>query len=151
MPDREGDVHYRRVMRRSRSVLAGAAPLAAVLLVAGCGSSAEEERQAAFCDDVPTLLEDVTADMQAVTADPQSAPDVVGEAVGRLEEVDPPAGVADEWAALVEAWAGMRDLLGRVDLENPAANTQFVEEATQLQEDLVTTGEAVDDWGQENC
>jgi hypothetical protein len=45
----------------------------------------------------------------------------------------------------------MRDLLGRVDLENPAANTEFVEEATQLQEDLVTTGGAVDDWAQENC
>jgi outer membrane murein-binding lipoprotein Lpp len=138
-------------MKRSRSVLTVAAPLAAVLLLAGCGSSEEEERQAAFCDDVPTLLEDVTADMQAVTVEPQSAPDVVGDAVERLEAFDPPAGVADEWAGLVEAWAGMRDLLGRVDLENPEANTEFVEEATKLQEDLVTTGGAVDDWAQENC
>ncbi|MFW3168972.1 hypothetical protein [Geodermatophilus sp. CPCC 206100] len=138
-------------MTRPRSVLTVAAPLAAALLLTGCGSSEEEQRQAAFCEDVPTLLEDVTADMQAVTSDPQTAPDVVGEAVDRLEAVEPPAGVADEWAALVDAWSGMRDLLGRVDLEDPSANTEFVEEATQLQEDLVSTGDAVDEWGQENC
>ncbi|MGY1637018.1 hypothetical protein ACI78V_10230 [Geodermatophilus sp. SYSU D00742] len=139
-------------MTRSPSVRALGAPLAAVALVlAGCGGSAEEERRAAFCEEVPDLLSDVTAELEGVTAEPEQAPAIVGDAVERLEAVEPPEDVADEWQALVQAWTGMRDLLGEVDLTDPSANTEFVGEATRLQEDLVSTGAAVDDWGEENC
>jgi hypothetical protein len=139
-------------MRRSLTVRAAGVPVAvAVLLLAGCGSSEEEQRQEAFCENVPDLLEDVTAELQGVTASPEQAPELVGDAVERLEAVDPPEGVADDWQALVEAWSGMRDLLGRVDLTNPSANTEFAAEAQQLQSDLVSTGAAVDEYGQENC
>ena len=143
---------YGRLVPRPLSVRALGAPLAAAaVLLAGCGGSEEEERQAAFCEDVPDLLSDVTARLEGASAEPEQAPGIVGDAVERLEAVDPPADAADEWQALVEAWTGMRDLLDRVDLTDPSANTEFVGEATQLQEDLVATGSAVDDWGQENC
>jgi hypothetical protein len=138
-------------VNRSLSVRALGAPLAAALLLAGCGASEDEERRAAFCEDVPDLLSDVTAELEGVTAEPEQAPGIVGDAVERLEAVDPPEGVADEWQDLVTAWTGMRDLLGEVDLTDPSANTEFVGEATQLQEDLVSTGSAVDEWGQANC
>jgi hypothetical protein len=139
-------------MTRSLSVRALGVPLAAAALVlAGCGASEGEERQAAFCEDVPDLLSDVTAELEGVTAEPEQAPGIVGDAVERLEAVDPPEGVADEWQDLVTAWSGMRDLLNEVDLTDPSANTEFVGEATQLQEDLVSTGSAVDEWGQANC
>jgi hypothetical protein len=139
-------------MPRSLSVRALGAPLAAAtVLLAGCGASEEEERQAAFCEDVPDLLTDVTAQLEGATAEPEQAPGIVGDAVERLEAVDPPEDVADEWQALVEAWTGMRDLLNEVDLTDPSANTEFVGEATRLQEDLVSTGSAIDEWGKENC
>ncbi|MBB3084728.1 hypothetical protein [Geodermatophilus sabuli] len=139
-------------MSRSLSVRVLGAPLAvAALLLAGCGASEDEERQAAFCEDVPDLLSDVTAELEAVSAEPEQAPGIVGDAVERLEAVDPPEDVADEWQDLVTAWSGMRDLLGEVDLTDPSANTEFVGEATQVQEDLVATGSAVDEWSQANC
>ena len=139
-------------MSGSLSVRALGAPLAAAaLLLAGCGASEDEERQAAFCEDVPDLLSDVTAELEGVTADPEQAPAIVSDAVERLEAVEPPQDVADEWQDLVTAWSGMRDLLNEVDLTDPSANTEFVGEATQLQEDLVSTGSAVDEWGKENC
>jgi hypothetical protein len=139
-------------MRRPRSVRSVAVPLAvAAVLLAGCGASEEDRRTESFCQNVPDLLDDVTAELQGATAAPEEAPALVGDAVERLEAVDPPQDAADEWQALVTAWTGMRDLLARADLGDASASTELVEEADRLQSDLVSTGTAVDEWGQANC
>jgi hypothetical protein len=139
-------------MRRSRSVRSAAVPLAVgAVLLAGCGASEEERRTESFCEDVPDLLDDVTAELQGATAAPDEAPALVGDAVERLEAVDPPQDAADEWQALVTAWSGMRDLLARAEGSDPSANAELVEEAERVQSDLDSAGTAVDDWGQAHC
>ena len=128
-----------------------AAPLAlTALLLAGC-SSEEAERQEAFCAEVPDLLSEITDDVNAVQSDPQSAPQVLDEAVQRLEAVDPPEAVADEWNDLVSSWRGLSDLLDQADLTDPAANADLAPQLQELQGDLVSSGEAVDAYGKENC
>ncbi|SFK67788.1 hypothetical protein [Geodermatophilus ruber] len=139
-------------MRRSLSVRTVGLPLTlTTVLLAGCGASEDEQRQEAFCEEVPTLLEDITAELQTATGDPTQAPGLLDDAVSRLEAVEPPSEVADEWQALVDAWAGMRDLVSEADLTDPSANTDLAADAQQLQGDLVSTGEAVDEYGQNNC
>jgi outer membrane murein-binding lipoprotein Lpp len=120
------------------------------LLLAGC-SSEEAERQEAFCAEVPDLLSDITDDVNAIQSDPQSAPQVLDEAVQQLEDVDPPEAVADEWDDLVTSWRALSDLLDQADLSDPAANADLAPQLQELQGDLVSSGEAVDAYGEENC
>ncbi|NEM08749.1 hypothetical protein [Geodermatophilus normandii] len=128
-----------------------AAPLAvAAVLLAGC-SSEDDQRQEAFCEQVPDLLSDITDDVNAVYSDPQSAPQVLDEAVGRLEAVDPPEGVADQWGDLVTSWRALADLIDQADLTDPAANADLAPQLQELQGDLVSSGEAVDEYGKANC
>ncbi|MGY1731793.1 hypothetical protein ACI798_09735 [Geodermatophilus sp. SYSU D01045] len=137
-------------MTGHRTPRTAAALALCALAAAGC-SSEEAQRQEAFCEEVPGLLEDVTGDVEAVAADPQSAPQVVEEAVGRLEAVEPPEGVAADWGDLVTSWRALSDLLGEADLADPSANADLAPRLQELQEDLTSSGEAVDAYGRENC
>ncbi|MGY1779614.1 hypothetical protein [Geodermatophilus sp. SYSU D01036] len=128
-----------------------AAALALVALAAAGCSSEEAQWQEAFCAEVPALLEEITADVDAVAADPRSAPRVVEEAVGRLEAVEPPEAVAADWGDLVTSWRALSDLLGEADLTDPSANADLAPRLQQLQQDLTSSGEAVDAYGREAC
>ncbi|MGX5653712.1 hypothetical protein ACWKWC_02955 [Geodermatophilus nigrescens] len=141
----------RRTARTTAARMLAASLAVPALLLTGCGASADEQRLEAFCEQVPDLLSDITDDVNAVYSDPQSAPDVLNEAVGKLEEVQPPADAEEVWGDLVSSWRAFTDLIESADLSDPSANTDLAEEATRLQGDLVSAGEAVDTFGQENC
>ncbi|MGY1739256.1 MULTISPECIES: hypothetical protein [unclassified Blastococcus] len=138
--------------------------LAAAALVAGCSSEvsgsaspagpptlSDQERHDAFCTDVPALLRDITAQLEDVQADPASAVGVLDDAVGRMEEVQPPDDAADEWERLVAVWRELRDLVEQVDPSDPGANQELAGDLVDLQSELVDAGAAVDEWGQANC
>jgi hypothetical protein len=112
--------------------------------------AAEAQRKETFCSEVPGLLADITAGLQAAQA-PEDAPRLLGEAVDRLTAVEPPADVAPQWERLVAAWTGMRDLLGRADLQDPAANATLTPQLQALQAELVDSGAAIDDYGTTHC
>ena len=97
-------------------------------LLGACGTSEDEQRKAAFCEDVPTLLQDITVELETVYTSPESANEVLGNAVSRLEDVQPPQDVADEWDRLRTAWRDMADLIGRADLTDPSANVELAPE-----------------------
>ena len=130
--------------------LALALALSAPLLGA-CGASEDDQRKAAFCEDVPTLMQEVTADLEEVPSDPETATQALDDAVAKIEEVQPPEDVADEWSRLRTAWSDMRDLIGRADLTDPSANVELAPELERLQPELVEAGTAIDDWGKANC
>jgi hypothetical protein len=113
--------------------------------------AADAEKQETFCTEVPGLLTDITADLQNVTTTPEQAPQQIAEAVDRLSAVEPPAGVAPQWQRLVTAWTSMRDLIGQVDLTDPAANAGLAPQLQALQTELVDSGAAVDEYGKANC
>ena len=120
-------------------------------LLGACGTSEDEQRKAAFCEDVPTLLQDITVELETVYTSPESANEVLGNAVSRLDDVQPPQDVADEWDRLRTAWRDMADLIGRADLTDPTANVELAPELERLEPELVDGGAAVDDWGKANC
>ncbi len=150
-------------MRRHATTLTLAAVAAALL--SGCtaevaGSASpdaeaavlpDEERQEVFCTDVPALLQDITAQLEDVRTDPASATATLDDAVTRMEEVQPPDDVADEWDRLVAAWQDLRDLVAQVDPTDPGANQELATDLLELQPELVDAGTAIDEWGQANC
>ena len=141
--------------------------LAAAALVGGCTSEvtgtaspvgegaapalSDEERQEVFCSDVPDLLADITDDFEDVQTDPAAAVAALEDAVARMEEVQPPDDVADEWGRLVTAWQDLLALVQQVDPSDPSSGTDLADEFLDLQSELVETGTAVDEWGQANC
>jgi hypothetical protein len=133
-----------------RSSIPLSLPVAVVLLV-GCGASEEEKRFDAFCEQAPSLLEEVGFQLRAVPSGADNADEVFAEQVTTLESVQAPEGVADEWDRLLAAMRDMRDLVGRADLTDPSANAGLAPELERLQPELVDAGTAVDDWGKANC
>ncbi|WP_409331066.1 hypothetical protein [Trujillonella humicola] len=140
--------------------------LATAALAAGCTSEvagaaspadgvapvpSDEERQEIFCTDVPDLLADITADFEDVQTDPAAAVAALEDAVARMEEVQPPDDVADEWGRLVSAWRDLLDLVERVDPADPSSGRELTGELLELQTELVDAGTAVDQWGRANC
>jgi hypothetical protein len=130
--------------------LALALVLAAPLLGA-CGASEDEQRKEAFCEEVPALLESITADLQGVGSDPAAAEAVLGEAIDRMDDVQPPEAAADEWNRLRTAWGDMAEVFAQADLDDAAANAHLAPELQRLQTELVESGDGVDDWGKTNC
>jgi hypothetical protein len=110
----------------------------------------EAEKKETFCTEVPGLLTDITADLQALQT-PEDAPRLLGEAVDRIATVEPPTEAAPQWERLVAAWTGMRDLLGEADLQNPEANAALAPRLQELQTELVDSGGAIDAYGKANC
>jgi hypothetical protein len=111
----------------------------------------DAELKDAFCARAPALLQKVDTEMAGVQSSPQTAPKVLTDAVDQLNGLQPPAGVAPQWQRFVGAVTGLRDLVGKLDLSNPQANTQYAGELAALRPGLVDGGSAIDDWGKANC
>ena len=121
------------------------------------GGSDEELREE-FCTEAPVLLRDVGQQLQDVgqqlqdaEADPASATEALDDAVSRLEEVEPPEDVADEWDRLLDALRDLRDLVASVDPSDPGGTSEQAEELIDIQSELLDAGTAIDDWGRANC
>jgi hypothetical protein len=126
-------------------------PSASASASASADADADAERKTTFCRDVPGLLTDISTDLQGVYSAPETAPQLMAQAVDRISAVEPPAEAAPQWQRLVTAWTDMRDLLGRADLTDRAANADLAPELQRLQTELVDSGTAIDDYGKANC
>jgi len=104
-----------------------------------------------FCSRAPVVLGQVSTDLGSVQQTPQEAPQKLSAAVDQLHQLTPPPDVAPQWQRFVDAVTGMRDLVGKLDLTNPQANTQYAGELEALRPGLVDGGTAIDDWGKANC
>ena len=111
----------------------------------------DAELKDAFCTQAPALLQKVNTEMSGVQSDPRAAPQVLADAVTQLNTLPPPAGVAAQWHRFVGAVTALRDLIGKLDLNNPQANAQYAGQVEALRPDLVDGGAAIDDWGKANC
>jgi hypothetical protein len=89
---------------------------------ASSAPSTDADVKAQFCDQAPALLQKVNTEMAGVQSDPQTAPQVLADAVDQLNTLPPPAGVAPQWHRFVGAVTALRDLIGKLDLNNPQAN-----------------------------
>jgi hypothetical protein len=150
------------VRRRATMLLLGAA---AAALLSGCTSEvtgsatavgeprvpSDDSRHQAFCTDVPVLLQDVVTQLGSVSTDPQEAAQTLDDVVSRMEQVDPPEDVADEWERFITAISEMRDLLASVDPTDPTPDPALTDRVLELQPELIDAGSAIDEWGRTNC
>jgi hypothetical protein len=111
----------------------------------------DAELKDAFCTQAPALLQKVNTERAGVQSAPQTAPQVLADAVTQLNTLPPPAGVAAQWHRFVGAVTALRDLIAKLDLNNPQANAQYAGQVEALRPDLVDGGAAIDDWGKANC
>lgn len=114
-------------------------------------AAAAAEVKETFCDRAPVVLGQVSTDLGTVQQTPLEAPQKLAAAVDQLHQLTPPPDVAPQWQRFVDAVTGMRDLVGKLDLTNPQANTQYAGELEALRPGLVDGGSAIDDWGKANC
>ena len=114
-------------------------------------TAAAGELEKVFCSRAPVVLGQVSTDLGSVQQTPLEAPQKLSAAVDQLHQLTPPPDVAPQWQRFVDAVTGMRDLVGKLDLSNPQANTQYAGELEALRPGLVDGGSAIDDWGKAHC
>jgi hypothetical protein len=150
------------VRRRAIMLIVGTA---AATLLTGCTSEvtgsataggeprdlSDDARHETFCSDVPVLLQDVITQLGESAGDPASAVETLDDVVGRMEEVQPPDDVTDEWERFITAIRDMRALLASVDPTDPTPDPGLAAQVQALQPELVDAGSAIDEWGQANC
>ena len=124
----------------------------AVAALTGCSQSPDDARQESFCADVPDLLQEIRMNVNiANTVGGDQSIDILSDQIEKLEAVDPPSDVADEWTALVDTWTSFRDLLAEAIDSPPEEAEAFIAQLEPYQQRLTDTGAAVDEWGQANC
>ncbi|CCG05430.1 hypothetical protein [Blastococcus saxobsidens] len=159
-------------MRRSvlrRAVLPASA---AVVLLAGCTDSAEDEPTAtdetsaaetttptdtpteepadsAFCTEAVSIQERISG--SASSGDPGQLPQLFREAADEIRAIDPPEEIAQDWTALAEGAEEFASTLGDVDLTDPQALATLQERLAPLEQELNAASTSVQNYLAEEC
>jgi hypothetical protein len=135
-----------------RSTTALTLALVAPFVLAACGPSEDDMRHKAFCERVPELLDEIRMNLSiGSTVGGDYAIDVLSDQIDKLEKVEPPNDVADEWGAMVDTTTRFRDLLAEALAAPPEDQSAYLIEIQPFQQELTDNGAAVDEWGQANC
>jgi hypothetical protein len=128
-------------VRRALTGVAVAAVLAGALT--GCGRGGDSATDA-FCDD----YRQVADDLEGVAPDDAGA---VEEGLQRLEGLDPPDEIKDEFEQIVELVRESNDLAKSVDMNDPEQVSQAQERFADREEELAAASTKVGDFLSENC
>ena len=125
------------------SLIAGA--VAGAVLLAACGgggsSSADVED---FCSEYKEV-EDQLAELD------DSDPDAVDELFDRIDDLDPPDEIRDDFRAMTEFNRMVYSASQDIDLDDPDAAAEFQERFTEQAEDLDEVSAKVNDYLSEHC
>jgi hypothetical protein len=157
----------RSLTSRSRSGLVAAA--AAVLLTA-CGGSGDDEASSSsstsettsasessadaagseFCTEAAAIQERVgsTFDDQS---DPAGLPQALTQAAEEVRQVEPPAEIASDWAALADGIDQIAAAIASVDFNDPNAAATFEQQVAPLQQELSGASANVSSYLQNEC
>jgi hypothetical protein len=124
------------------SLIAGA--VAAALVIAACGGGGGSGDVEAFCSEYKQVEEEL-AQLD------DSDPDAVEAVFDRIDDLDPPDEIKDEFRRMTEfnrtVYAASED----IDLNDPDAAAQLQEEFTEQAEELDEVSDEVNDYLSENC
>ncbi len=124
------------------SLIAGAA--AAALVIAACGGGSDAGDVEAFCTEYKEVEE------QLAQLD-DSDPDAVDAVFDRIDDLDPPDDIRDEFREMIEFNRRVYTASQQVDLDDPEAADQLQQELTGRAEDLREVSDKVNDYLMENC
>ncbi|MBD0292831.1 MAG: hypothetical protein ICV70_04550 [Jiangellaceae bacterium] len=106
-----------------------------------------------FCAEMERVADKFDVDPDAST--PQEAIQELDEAIQSVQDVEPPAELADEWATVTSFFESVQDGLEGLDATDPAELEQQLEDlGTQLeaqQGDFEAAAERVDAYLEEEC
>jgi hypothetical protein len=126
-----------------RALTGGAVVAALVLVLFGCGRGGDSATEA-FCDD----YRQVTDDLEGVA--PANA-DAADEGLRKLDALDPPEEIKDEFEQIVELVRKANDMAKNVDLNDPAQVSQAQQAFADQEEELAAASAKVGDFLSENC
>jgi hypothetical protein len=126
-----------------RALTGGAVVAALVLVLSGCGRGGDSATEA-FCDD----YRQVTDDLEGVA--PANA-DAADEGLRKLDALDPPEEIKDEFEQIVELVRKANDMAKNVDLNDPAQVSQAQQAFADQEEELAAASAKVGDFLSENC
>ena len=162
-------------MRRSLLRRAALPVAAAVVLLAGCTGSGDEEPTATseetsaaetttatatatatdepadseFCTEAVGIQERITG--SASGRDPGQLPQIFREAAQEIRAIDPPDEIAPDWAALADGAERFAGTLGDVDFTDPQALATIQERLAPLEQELNEASANVQDYLAEEC
>jgi 23S rRNA A2030 N6-methylase RlmJ len=126
-----------------RALTGGAVVAALVLVLFGCGRGGDSATEA-FCDD----YRQVTDDLEGVA--PANA-DAADEGLRKLDALDPPEEIKDEFEQIVELVRKANDMAKNVDLNDPAQVSQAQQAFADQEEELAAASAKVGDFLSVNC
>jgi hypothetical protein len=128
-----------------RRTLIALAVTGSLVLIAGCGDGdGNGGSAAAFCSDFQKLQDD----MANVDTNDQEA---IDEGFRRLEELDPPEEIADEYRQIVELAKDANDAAQDIDLGNAEDVAKTQQEFAQREQELEAASQKVDDFLTNEC
>lgn len=133
--------------RKSLVAASGAALLAATLL-AGCSSGGDVE---AFCEDAGAIVDgSFLDDVDMENEDDITA--VYDTALERVDEVDPPSDIKDDWETTTEAMHTYLEGMAELDMESDTYADDMMKLTEGMDEDAITeASDNVEKYVNENC
>ena len=133
--------------RKSLVAASGAALLAATLL-AGCSSGGDVE---AFCEDAGAIVDgSFLDDVDMENEDDITA--VYDTALERVDEVDPPSDIKDDWETTTEAMHTYLEGMAELDMESDTYADDMMKLTVGLDVDAITeASDNVEKYVNENC
>lgn len=133
---------------RKSLVAASGAALLAVTLLAGCSSGGDVE---AFCTDAGAVVDGSFLDDSDVESQEDVAA-VYDTALERIDEIDPPSDIKDDWEKTTEAMHTYLEGLSDLDPESETYMDEMQELTEGMDEDELTeASDNVEKFLDENC
>ena len=102
-----------------------------------------------FCGQLTTAFTELEGSLAATT--PQGVADRLPETVDRLSQVQAPAGIADDWNALLDGLRRLSDTVGTLDLATPEGQQAYADASTRIGQEIGPAETALSDYVATNC
>jgi hypothetical protein len=126
-----------------RALTGVAAVVALALVVTSCGRGGDSATKA-FCDD----YRQVADDLEGVA---QNDADAMDEGLRKLDAMDPPEEIKDEFEQIVELVRESNEMSKSVDMQDPEQVSQAQQVFADREEELAAASAKVGDFLSENC
>jgi hypothetical protein len=148
----------------------GLAVTAAAVLLTACGGSGDDEASSSasssettsasessadaadsqFCTEAAAIQERVGSTFND-QSDPTGLPQALTQAAEEVRQVEPPAEIASDWAALADGIDQIAAAIASLDFNDPNAAATFEQQVAPLQQELAGASANVSSYLQDEC
>ncbi len=119
---------------------------------ASSGSGSADADPARFCEDAMQVFGRLSEAFEAIEGQSLDASvPVLDQAVDAFDELEPPVEISDDWQAVRDGFAELRDAVDAIDADAADAEAQAEAAVTDIESDISPSLERVDTYYTENC